>query len=88
MHQYVNGCVSTIVGYRIDLLDEKCREKLAGPLRVSKADLDSYAETAAGAMSAAPTSDAELIRFAQQATAIARSFTNGAARKNRSALAG
>ena len=88
IHQYVNGGVSTIVGYRIDLLDEKFREKLAGPLRISKADLDSYAETAAGAMSAKPTSDDELIRFAQQATAIARSFTNGAARKNGSAVAG
>jgi hypothetical protein len=88
IHQHVNAHVSSIVGYRIDLMDAQARERLAGPLRIERADLDSYAEAVKAAMSTRAMSDAELIRFGQQATAIARSFSHGSVRSKYSAAAG
>jgi len=88
IHQYLNADVSSIVGYRIDLLDAQDRERLAGPLRIDRDELDSYAEAAKAAISTRRISDLELIQFGQQATAIARSFTHGTTRGRYSAAAG
>jgi hypothetical protein len=88
IHQYLNAHVSSLMGCRVDLMDPASRERLAGPLRVDKHDLDSYAQAAKAAISQHAMSDAELIRFGQQATSIARSFTHGNARNRYSAAAG
>ena len=88
IHQYLNAYVSSILGYRIDLMDEQSRNRLAGPLRIGRADLDSYVEAAKTAISARAMSDDDLIRFGQKATTIARSFSHGTARNKRSAAAG
>jgi hypothetical protein len=88
IHQYLNAHVSSTLGYRIDLTDDNMRERLSGPLNVPRTDLDSYAQAVKAAASTKPLSDADLIRFGQTATAIARSFKNGAARTKRSAAAG
>lgn len=50
-------------------------------------DLGNYTETAKTALSARELSDAELIRFAQNATEIARSFNHGSGGNKRSAAA-
>jgi hypothetical protein len=86
MQQHLNAHVSSIVGRRIDLMDEETRNRLAGPLRIEKSDLDSYAN-AARAAAATSISDAELIQLGQKTTAIARSFSHGTDRGRRSSAA-
>jgi hypothetical protein len=88
IHQYLNSHVSSIMGYRIDLMAPESRDRLAGPMRIERADLDSYAQAASAAMTGRTMTDAELIRFGQQATAIARSFSHGTVRSKFSAAAG
>ena len=98
IHNYLNGYVSSILGYRIDLINEQARARvaasapapasLASPLRTGKTELDSYAEAANAAISERAISDAELIRFAKKATGITRSFSHGSPRSTRSAAAG
>jgi hypothetical protein len=88
IQQHVNSYVSSVLGYRVDLMDPETRERLAGPLRIEKTDLDSYAKAAQSATSAQPVTDAELIQFGQKATAISRSFHHGAARGRRANAAG
>jgi hypothetical protein len=88
IQQHLNAYVSSALGYRVDLMDSETRERLAGPLRIEKTDLDSYAKAAQAATSAQPLTDAELIQFGQKATAISRSFHHGAARGRRANAAG
>jgi hypothetical protein len=88
IHQYLNSHLSSIVGYRVDLIDADSRERLSGPLRIARADLDSYAQAAGRAMASRTMTDNDLTRFGQQATAIARSFTHGTVRNKHSAAAG
>jgi len=88
IHQHLNSFISSIVGYRVDLMDEQTRSRLSGPMRIAKADLDSYAKASNEANSPRQMSDDDLIRFGRNATAIARSFSHGTARSKRSAAAG
>jgi hypothetical protein len=85
IHQYLNTHVSSMLGYRVDIVDDPTRERLSGSLRIGGADLESYAQAVRAARSTKPMSDAQFIQFGQKATTIARSFRNGAARSKRSA---
>jgi hypothetical protein len=88
MQQYLNAHVSTILRQRIDLMDAAVRERLAGPLGIERADLDSYAQAAKAAASTQVLSDTDFVQFGQKAATIARSFTDGLARGRRSGTAG
>jgi hypothetical protein len=87
MQQHLNAHVSSIVGRRIDLMDDETRSRLAGPLRIERAELDSYAQAARAAVSGQPLSDADLVQLGQKTTAIARSFSHGTDRGRRSSAA-
>ena len=82
MQQHLNAQVSAIVGHPVDLMNEETRERLAGSLRIQRDGLESYAKKAQAAGSG-KSSDAELIQFAQEATAVARSFSHGVVRGRR-----
>jgi hypothetical protein len=82
VQQHLNAQVSAIVGHPVDLMNEGTRERLAGSLRIERDGLESYAKKAQAAGSGNP-SDAELIQFAQEATAVARSFSHGVVRGRR-----
>lgn len=88
MQQYLSAHVSTILGHRVDLMDAAARERLAGPLGIARAELDSYAHAAKVAAATPMLSDADFIQFGQKTTTIARSFRNGLARTRRSGAAG
>jgi hypothetical protein len=84
IQQYLHAYVSSVLGYRVDLMDPGTRERLSGPMRIQKTDLDSYAMAAQPVMSARSLSDVELVQFGQKATAVLRSFNHGSARGRRS----
>jgi hypothetical protein len=86
MQQHLNAYVSSILGYRIDLMDAGARERFAGPLGIERSTLDAYAKAAGTATSENSLSDAAFIQFGKNATAIARSLSYGLGRGRRSGV--
>ena len=85
IHQHLNACLSSKVGYRVDLLNPQVRQRLASPSRTERAELDAYAEAVANTIQGHRTSDEAVIGIGRKANAIARSFSHGAANKRPSA---
>ena len=87
IHQYLNMELSKLIGHRVDLLNPEGRERIARRSRMSKAELDGYAETMAAALQKPCERDSDLVSIAHTATTILRSLDHGSAANRRHAAA-
>ena len=83
IHQYLNLELTRLFGHRVDLINAESRERVARRSRMSKADLDGYAEAVAHALQKPANRTDELIGIATTATNILRSLEHGSAATKR-----
>jgi hypothetical protein len=85
IHQHLNMELSRLTGYRVDLVNAESRERVARRSRMSKADLDGYAEVVKEALDKPVQREAELVKIARTAANILRSVDHGTAGRKRHA---
>lgn len=83
IQQYLSVELSKLIGHRVDLLNPENRERIAGRSRMSKADLDAYAQLVTNALNKSADRDTDLVIVARTAANILRSLDHGSAARKR-----
>lgn len=86
IHQYLNMELSRLIGHRVDLLNPESRQRIAVRSRMSKEDLDNFAQLVTTTLDKQPEKDSDLVSLARTASNIVRSLEHGTAARKRLAV--
>jgi hypothetical protein len=88
IYQYLNMELTRLIGHRVDLLNPDNRQRIAARSRMSRAELDSFAQLVTDTLEKHSDRDADLVNLAQTASNIVRSLDYGTAARKRHAVTG